>query len=171
MNHNLKYGLYIGVITVVFTAIVFAMDYRLLQESWLSIVPTVVTVTILIIAGRDLKEQQGGYLSFKEAFVSSFIIFMIGAAINTTYQMVQYNVLAPDVAEVLRGENIDKAAQVMESLGANDKDIDEAMVEAENTNPFGIAAQSLALLFQAVLGLIVAAIIAAIVKKNKPEFE
>lgn len=171
MNHNLKYGLYLGIISVAFSAAVFAIDYRMLQETWLSIIPTIVTVAILIIAGRDLREKQGGYLSFKEAFASSFIVYMIGAVISTIYLTLQYNVFAPEVAEVLREEGINQTARMLEGIGADDQTIDQAITEAENTNPFGFSGQLLVLGGQAILGAIVAAIIGAIVKKNKPEFE
>ena len=171
MNHNLKYGLYLGLISVAFSAAVFAIDHRMLQDSWLSIIPTIVTVAILIIAGRDLRAQQGGYLPFKEAFWSSFVIYMIGAVISTIYLMLQYNVFAPEVAEALREEGVNQTARLMEGMGADDQTIDQAIAEAENTNPFGFSGQLLLLGGQAILGAIVAAIIGAIIKKNKPEFE
>lgn len=171
MNHNLKYGLYLGFISVAFSAALFAIDYRLTQETFLSLVPTIITVAILIIAGRDLRTQQDGYLSFREAFLSSFVIYMIGAAISTLYLIVQYNIFAPEIAGVLREEAVNQAAKVLESIGADDQTIDQAVLEAENTNPFGVSSQLIALGFQAILGAIVAAIIGAIVKKDKPEFE
>ena len=171
MNHNLKYGLYLGGIIVAFSLAIFLIDYKLTQQTAISLIPFVVTVAILIIAGRDLRAQQGGYLPFKEAFLSSFIIYMIGAAITTLYSIIMFNFVAPDAAAELQQEAMNQAAQTLENFGMGDAEIDAAMAEIENNNPYSPLNQLIALAVQSLIGLVVAAIIGAIVKKNKPEFE
>lgn len=171
MNHNLRYGLYLGFITVAFSAGLFFIDYKLVLQPGISWIPFAINVAILIIAGRDLRAQQGGYLPFKEAFLSSFIIYMIGAVITTVYTILQYNVFAPEAAAALQQETINQTAQMLEGFGMDDQAIDQAMAEAEKTNPYGATSQLLALGFNALVGLVVSLIIGAIVKKNKPEFD
>ena len=171
MNHNLRYGLYLGLITVAFSVAIFFIDYRLAQQTAISLIPSVLTVAILIIAGRDLKEQQGGYLPFKEAFLSSFIIYAIGGAIIVIYQILLYNVFAPEVAESLQKEALNQQVAVWEMMGMSDEEIDTAAAEVEDQNLYGVTWQLIAFAGSLIFGLILAAIVGAIVKKNKPEFE
>ena len=171
MPHNLRYGLYLGLISVAFSAVIVLIDYTLLQETAVSLIPIVLTVAILIIAGRDLKEQQGGYLSFKEAFLSSFIIYAIAAAIIVVYQILLYNVFAPEIAESLQKETLNQQVAMWETMGMSDEEIDEQVAAMQDRNLFGPTWQLIGYAGNLLLGLIIAAIIAAIVKKNKPEFE
>ena len=171
MNHNLRYGLYLGIITVAFSAALFFIDYKLTLQPGISWIPFAITVAILIIAGRDLREQQGGYLPFKEAFTSSYIIYLIGAVITTVYVVLQYSVFAPEAAAELQQETINQTVKMLEGFGMDDQQIDQAVAEAEKTNPYGASSQLIALGVNALIGLVVCLIIGAIVKKNPPEFE
>ena len=171
MPHNLRYGLYLGLISVAFSAVIVLIDYTLLQETAVSLIPLVLTVAILIIAGRDLKEQHGGYLSFKEAFLSSFIIYAIAGAIIITYQILLYNVFAPEIAENLQKEVLNQQVAVWEMMGMSDQEIDEQAAAVQERNLFSPLWQLLQYAGSLLFGLVIAAIIAAIVKKNKPEFE
>lgn len=171
MPHNLRYGLYLGLISVAFSIGLFLIDYKLILQPGISLIPFAITVAILIIAGRDLRAQQGGYLPFKEAFVSSYVIFLIGAVIGVIYVILQYNVFTPEAAAELQKETLNQTVQMLEGFGMDDQAIDEAVQEAEKTNPYGVKAQFIGLGINALIGLVVCAIIAAIVKKNKPEFE
>lgn len=160
-----------GIINVAFTAALFLIDYQLVLEPGISWIPFAVSVAILVIAGRDLRAQQGGYLPFREAFVSSFIIYLIGTAIALLYTILQYNVFAPDAAAELQQETLNRTAQMLESFGMDDATIDQTMAEAEETNPYSVPSQLMAFAFNALIGLVVCLIIGAIVKKNQPEFE
>ncbi len=171
MPHNLRYGLYLGLITVAFSAVIVLIDYSLLQETAVSLIPFVLTIAILVIAGRDLKEQQGGYLSFKEAFLSSFIIYAIAGAIIITYQILLYNVFAPEIAEGLQKETLNKQVEMGEMMGMSDQEIDQMAADVQEKNLFGPTWQLIAYAGSLLFGLVIAAIIGAIVKKNKPEFE
>ncbi len=171
MPHNLRYGLYLGLISVAFSLGLFLIDFKLILQPGLSLIPFAITVAILVIAGRDLRAQQGGYLPFKEAFISSYVIYLIGAAIGVFYVILQYNVFAPEAAAELQKLQLNQTVRMLEGFGMDDQAIDAAVAEAQKTNQFGVKTQLLGLGISALIGLVVCAIIAAIVKKNKPEFE
>ncbi|MGB3851638.1 MAG: DUF4199 domain-containing protein [Tunicatimonas sp.] len=171
MPHNIRYGLYLGLISVAFSVAIVLIDYTLLQETAVSLIPVVLTIAILVIAGRDLKEGQGGYLSFKEAFLSSFIIYAIAGAIVIVYQILLYNVFAPEIAENLQKEIVNQQVAVWEMVGMSDEEIDQQVAQAQERNIFSPTWQLISYAGNLIFGLIIAAIIAAIVKKNKPEFD
>lgn len=171
MNHNLKYGLYAGFINVAFYIALYLIDFKLILQPGIGLLPFAVTVAILIIAGRDLRAQQDGYLPFKQAFLSSFIIYVIASAIGTLYSILQYNVIAPEATLELQEAVVDQTVGMLESFGADDETIDQTVAEMENSNQFSVGKQLIGFGVSLIWGLIVAAIIGAIVKKNKPEFE
>ena len=138
MNHNLKYGLTLGLIGVIFNLAFLLIDYHLLASSWIGLIPIVVNVIILMVAGFELRKLHDGYLSFREAFVSTLTIIAIGAAITTAYNMLVYNVFAPDVADALHQDMINNTAILLEQFGAEDDVIDQAVAQVEASNPFSV---------------------------------
>lgn len=171
MNHNLKYGLTLGLISVVFSLALLLIDYHLLSSSWIGIIPIVINIIVLLVAGFELRKLHGGYLSFREAFVSTLTIIAIGAAISMVYSMLVYNVFAPDIADALHQDMINNTASMLEQFGAEDEVIDQAVAQIEAGNPFSVGNLFLGYIYNLIGGLILALIIAAIVKKKKPDFE
>lgn len=170
MSHNLKYGLTLGAISVVFNAAILLIDYHLLSSSWIGIIPIIINIIVLLIAGFELRKLHDGYLSFREAFVSTITIIAIGAAISVVFSILVYNVFAPDIADALHEDIINNTASMLEQFGADDEVIDQTIAQVEASNPFSVGNLLLGYVYNLIGGLILALIIAAIVKK-KPNFE
>ena len=170
MSHQLKYGIFLGVITVVFSASLFLIDYKLLQNSFYAFIPFIITVVILFVAGFELRKKNDGYLTFKNALLSTFIIYAIAAIITMIYTILQYNVFAPEVAEELQKESLNQQVALWESLGMSDEEIDKAAADAQTRNIFSPVWQLVALAGNLVFGFVISLIVAAIVKKKEPEF-
>lgn len=171
MGHNLKYGLLIGGISVVFNLVLLLIDYQLLLGSWITIIPFLINLVVLFVAGFELRKLYEGYLPFRDAFLSTLSIIAIGLAIGTLYNMLVYNVFAPDVAAELREEVVNQTAALLENIGMEDDDIDAAMMQAEATNPYSVQNLLIGYFSNLLGGAVLALIIAAIVKKKKPDFE
>lgn len=170
MNHQLKYGLFLGITIVVFTAAIFLIDYQLLQNPFFASIPFIINVAVLFIAGYELRKKNGGYLTFKDALLSTFIIYAISAFIVMIYTVLQYNVFTPEIAAELQRETLNQQVVVWESFGMSDEEIDQAAAEMENRNIFGLTWQLLGLAGNLVFGFVISLIVAAIVKKKQPEF-
>lgn len=170
MSHELKYGLFLGVITVAFSATLFLIDYKLFQNPVFASIPFVVNVVILFVAGFELRKKNDGYLTFKKALTSTFIIYAIAATITMIYTVLQYNVFTPDIAETLQKESLNQQVAIWESIGMSDEQIDAAAADAQSRNIFGLTWQLVGLAGNLVLGFVISLIVAAIVKKKEPEF-
>ncbi|MGB3585484.1 MAG: DUF4199 domain-containing protein [Tunicatimonas sp.] len=171
MNHSVRYGLILGALNVVFTAGVFLIDYKLIQNPLIGFLIFGITIAILFIAGFELRKKNGGYLSFKNALKSSFIIYAIAAVLVVMYNLLQYNVLTPEIAEELQKETLNQQVMVWESFGMSDEQIDESAAAMEDRNLFGLTWQLVGLAGNLFFGLIISLIVAAIVKKKEPEFD
>ena len=172
MNHNVKYGLIIGAINVVYTAVTLLIDPLWVITEPMSFFVTVAEIAILFIAGRALRDQKGGYLSFGQAFLSTWYILLIAGGVYTVYMILQFNVISPAVGEFLNKEAIDTLANAFEQQGVNDSLIDQAVEVYESYPPFGVAFLIGRFIMGSVIGgAILALIVGAIVKKKEPDFE
>ena len=171
MNHNLKYGLFYGFISIAITVAIIFIDYTLFTSSWISFISIVIGVVILVVAGLELRKEQGGFLSFGKAFQSTFIIYLIATVISLSYTALQFNVLTPDVAEKLQKIQVNKTVATLEQFGADDQAIDQAVADSAKFKFGSPLTLLIALGGAVVIGAIVSLIIGAIVKKKEPAFD
>ena len=173
MNHDLKYGLILGIISVLISASIIMIDYTLIASAWwVGFINLAITITILLVAGFQLRSEKGGTLPFKEAFLSTWLIVVIAGALSTIYSIIQYNVLTPELPAQIQEAIINQTASMLQNFGADDATIDETVAQLEAENSFSVNSLLMSFLYTSILGgAILGAIIGLIVKKNPtPEF-
>lgn len=178
MNPDMKkivqnYGLISAAIGIVYTVIGYVTgNTSLFTTWWLGILVAVIGIAIVATGTVKYKGTQGGYLSFKDAFMVSFLIFFFAGIISTIFNMLIFNVVDPGFAEELNQAILETTINQMEKFGAPEQAITEAITKMEEQGgqfSFGNQVKSFGfgLIFYAVLSLI----IAAFTKKNAPVFE
>lgn len=167
----INYGLYLGLILSASTIIAYVVNLELFTKWWFGIILLIVILTFGIVSTAKAKGVLQGFISFKQAFSSFFITVAIGLIISTVVSIVIFNFVDPEAAEVVKEATIQASVSMMENFGAPQEAINQTVAEMQKTNQFGMAtlAKSLAwqLLFYAVIGLIVA----AVMKKKDPNAE
>lgn len=168
-SNAINYGLYLGGLLALITVAIYAIDLNLMVNMWLGIGLLIVTIGFGIVSTAKLKSIQEGFLSFKEAFSSYFITVAIGILISTIISAILFNFIDPDAAEFIKEKTVEVTISMMEGFGAPAESIAEAVEKIEAQNQYGLVSilKQLAwgFLFQAIIGLIVA----AIMKKTNPE--
>ena len=110
-----------------------------------------------------------GFLTFKEAFSAYFITVAVGIIISQVVSFILFNFIDPDAAKEIQQITIDSTVNMMEGFGAPAESIAEAVEKIENTDQFSVVSvlksSAWSLVFQAVIGLIVA----LIMKKSNPD--
>ncbi|CAH8290579.1 uncharacterized protein DUF4199 [Mariniflexile fucanivorans] len=166
-----NYGLYLGVLLALFTVLAYAISLELLTEMWYGIVILIVIVAFGIVSVAKIKQAQDSYASFKEAFTAYFITVLIGLVISTFVSFLLFNVIDTDAAALLKEMTIEKTIQMMEGFNTPSEAIAQAVENIENQDQFGLLSivKGLAgyLVFFSIIGLIVA----AAMKKSKPDTE
>lgn len=172
MNHDLKYGLILGIISIVISASIVIIDYSLLASAWwIGLVNIAITVGILIYAGYQLRAEHEGILSFKDAFMSTWLIIVIAGALSTIYSIVQFHLITPELPALIQESIINQSAAMMERFGADDQAIDEMVAELESDNSFSLNNLLLSFLYTSILGGAVLAMIVGLIVKKKPTAE
>jgi Protein of unknown function (DUF4199) len=164
-----NYGVYLGGLLSLVTIAIYAININLMVSMWLGIGLLIVVVGFGIVSTAKSKSLFDGFLNFKQAFSSYFITVAIGIAISTAISAILFNFIDPDAAEVIKEKTVEATIAFMEGFSAPPESIAEAVEKLESQNQYGLLnllkSLAWALLFQSIIGLIVA----AIMKKSNPD--
>lgn len=166
-------GLIAASISVVWTIIAYLVGIDLFTNWWLGIIIFIVVIVYLIISLKNIRTYQGGYISFKDAFLNFLVMSVIQIVISQTISFLLIHVIDPGFGEAVIDATIEKTIAMMEGFGAPEVAIEEALksmeVEMAKQSTFIGAMMNMlkGTAFLAVIGLIVAAFL----KKNPPIFD
>jgi len=174
MNQNVKskgiyFGVILGAVLSVITAALYAIDITSLINPWLMGVNFLLVVVIGIIAIASVKKIFNGFISFKDAFSTFFVVIVIGFLISTLVSFLIFNVIDPDAKEVLKQVVIEKTTEMMERFNVPEEAMDEALAKAEETDSFSLVSQIKNYFMGLAMYSIIGLIIAAIMKNKNPE--
>ncbi|PKQ46364.1 DUF4199 domain-containing protein [Confluentibacter flavum] len=165
----IHYGLYLGSLLSIFTALGYAFNLGLLVNFWIMLL--IIPIGIIcfgIFSTAKVKKKLNGFLDFKQAFSSYFITVAIGIMISTFVTILIFNFIDKDAALEAKNILIENTENMLINAGAPNQAISENInkIESQDTFALGIQLKSLAqsLIFFAVIGLIVA----AVMKKTDP---
>ena len=118
----------------------------------------------------QLRAAAGGFMVFKQAFVSIFVMLAISGVVALLFRVVLYNVIDTSIPEQMREISIEQVEAVFETMGLTDQEaIDKALEEIDKQDfSLGIANFTKELLINLGMAAFFALIISLFVKKNPP---
>ena len=167
---GLVYGVICGVAVVAFSILLYVAGVEW-YTSALAYCGFLIPIVIGFMGAYKQRSLQGGYLTFKEALKTVFIIFIISIIFDTVFSYLLLNVIDVPFREAIMQEAAVKMEKFLAKMGSSQEAIDKAMADFENPNNFSPGKIILGMFFRMIGWFIVALIIAAIVKKKRPEFE
>ncbi len=163
---GMTYGVYLGLISVVFTLIIyFAGLVGESYVSWISLAISIVFVSWVMINFRD--KQNGGYLAYKQGVGLGFVTFLIGGIVSSLFTFVLFKFVDPGLVEQIVEKSLDEAIQKNPEIEGNMEMVEK--MTRMFVNPTAMALMGV--LMSAIGGIIISLILAAIFKKEKPLFE
>ena len=91
--------------------------------------------------------------------------------ILTFFNILLYNFIDVEFAQMAKDVIIEKTYEMMEGFGASEFMVDEAISEIEKQDSFSVESLAKGYVFGLPVYIILSLIIAAFIKRNKPEFE
>jgi hypothetical protein len=164
---GLKYGLIMGLISAVTAAINYATKLFLNQGASLgfSLLSIVITIVIFVLAFREFKSQNEGFMKLGQGFMTGFWATVISSLIGAAFIYVWLTVIDPTIMEQIKESSI---AQ-MEKQGLSDEQIEQGLAMTSFTlKPMFLVGSTL--IGGIIFGSIISLIVAAIMKKEPPEF-
>lgn len=173
----LNYGIYSAAVTILFSTYAYVMDELLMINSWAQSLVFVISLVVLILGVRAYKKTNGGFATFKEAFtafvLASFIATVFSFAFGQILQVVDGDLgerLADGHLENMRDmppESLEAAA-TWGGFKDGEAYLDDRHEQIANPGLVGTINN----LFIHLAGYVaIGLVVAAVSKKNRPEFE
>ncbi|MBC7885228.1 MAG: DUF4199 domain-containing protein, partial [Saprospiraceae bacterium] len=126
-------------------------------------------ITIFVLAGKEERMKQGGYLSYGKALKTTFLAGFTGMVISGLFTLILINLIDPGLADVLKEQILESTRSMMESFGAPEDTISEAMEKTEEgmEDQFTPLSQLLNILKGGIFVLVIAAIVSIFIKKEE----
>ena len=165
-SNSINLGLYLGGILAAIMVLVYAINLDLMVEAWYGIALLVLVVSFGVIASKRAKNNNGGFISFKEAFIHYFITVALGAAISSVVGIVIFNFIDPEASTHLNEQILLKTKKMMEGFGMPQEAMAAALDEASKQDNFSIGNQLKTYVFSLALYALIGLIVALIIKKR-----
>ncbi|SDX27070.1 Protein of unknown function [Lutibacter oricola] len=182
-KNGINFGLILGFLLILPTMLGYAFDISLLVSYWTLayVFLAVIILGILVIAFS--KKALGGFISFKQAFASYFIMIIVSFFLSTLLNFALFNVIDKDFEQVVKEEQIaltekqrDFFANQMGDAPQDKVDefhdkFDEAIEKIKEDKPYSplslLKGFTISIAIFAVFGLL----LALILKKKDPALE
>ena len=173
INVAAKHGLVIGLVQILITLLLYLLGTEVMAKFWVSILVFIVTLVLLIISTLRWRRERGGIAIFKDAFVFIFFNFLTLTLISTVFNILLYNLIDPGLPLELKESVIDSTMGVMESFGAPEDAVDQAIadLDKEFAGKFSVSSLSLQYLYSLIFGAFISLILGAILKKKPDSIE
>ena len=164
-NHALIWGAILGIVLIVYNLLLYFLD--LSTNRALGYVSWLISIAIVFYAMKVYRDSVNqGILSFRDAFVTGFLVCVISGFISAVFAYIQFNYISPEL--------IDKMAQIAEerflSRGMSDDMVERSMAMSRKfLTPGSISI--MAFVMSVFFGAFISLILAAIVKKEPNPFQ
>ena len=162
-------GLYLGLISIFLSVVIWATNLIQSLSIWGSMVIGIFSfvisfVLVLIFSFAYRKKIMEGYISFKDAFLFGIIMVVVSTIISLLYTVVFNTLIDPDYTKNVMAVMQEKTISYMERMGAPQAQIDKTLEKFQDVPTLWDSLRS-GLLGGLIGGTIISLITAAIVKK------
>jgi len=159
------YGLYYGAFLVVFSFILYStkLDGNLL----LNLTGWGIFIGVMVMAMRKFKEGNEGYMSFGQGMGVGFFYTLITGIISSIFDTLYLTVVNPQMLQ----DQLDKSIAGLESNPNMSDEQIETGAELAQIFSHPVILFFIALFGAFIIGIIIALIVAAVIKKDNPELD
>lgn len=165
----LSYGIISAIVTILFLVLLYmgGVEWFVSPVAYFG---WAIPIVFAVIAALAQKKLNGGYLNFSDALKGIFLVFVLNALGSTLFSYIMFNFVDVPFREALSQKTAEMMEEMMRKFGASDDDIDKAVEDSFKGNPYSAGKMALGFAFTCIIWFIIALIVAAIVKRRKPEF-
>jgi len=157
------YGLYYGAFLVVFSYLLYST--KLDENLLLNLIGWGIYIGVMVMAMRKFKEGNEGYMSFGQGMGIGFFYTLVTGIISSLFDTFYLTVVNPQLLQY----QLDKSIAIFESNPNMTDEQLETMAELAQTFSHPVILFFIALFGAFVIGIIIALIVAAVIKKDNPE--
>ncbi|RNI30330.1 DUF4199 domain-containing protein [Rufibacter immobilis] len=161
---GVRYGIITGFISIIFSLILYVTGLH--TNKAVTYIGMIIPIAGIVLAYNYFKKENNGYMSYGQGLGIGTLLATVSGVLSSIFAYIYLKFIDPNIIEQIRNSSIEE----MERNGMSDEQIEAATSMTEKfTTPemmfiFG-------LIGAVFLGFIFSLIIAAIMKRNRPEFE
>ena len=169
INHAVKNGVILGVISILLVVVVYAVDLTFLATLKFLGIILVLGLGYVIYAGINYRSEVGGYLGYGKAFMHGFILLAVSGLIGTAFNILLYHVVDPELPAKLTEAIIRNTEEMMAGFGTPQETIDQTIdgLRVEMPGNFSIGGLLYGYVKAMIWYCIIALITSLIVRKNE----
>ena len=158
----LNNGLYYGIVSIVFSVILYAMDMHLEQGIVQAVGGFAIMIAFVVMSQRKFKLDNSNLMSFGQAVKVGMGVVLVATVIGLIYNYIFATFIEPDMINQV----LEKQKQAFIDSGLTDEQIEAQMkVVKQFSSP--LISSAIALLAAAFFGFVVSAISGAILKRSE----
>ena len=169
INHAVKNGVILGVVSILLVVIVYVVDLAFLATLKFLGIMLVLGLGYVVYAGINYRNEIGGYLSYGKAFMHGFILLAVSGLLGTAFNILLYHVVDPELPTKLTEAIIRNTEEMMAGFGAPQGTIDQTIdgLRVEMPGNFSISGLLYGYVKAMIWYCIIALITSLIVRKNE----
>ena len=96
-NIMINYGLYLGLASILFHVILFALGKHLEQDWKVSVISLVISTVLIVLGIKKYKEVNNGILTFGQGLKTGIGIAMVSSVVYIVYTLIFMNFISPRI--------------------------------------------------------------------------
>jgi hypothetical protein len=169
VNNLLQYGMISAVVSLLFLVVLYVSGVKAFTSP-VAYLGFVLPIAFAVVACIQERKNNGGYLDFRKALKIAFGVLVITSFVSSITQFVLFNYIDTAFRESMLQESMDMAQRMMERFNVPQSEIDKQLKAMTETNQFSFGKTMTSFAFICIIWFVISLIIAAVVKKNPPEF-
>ncbi|WP_205500655.1 DUF4199 domain-containing protein [Rufibacter psychrotolerans] len=161
---GLRYGLITGFILIIYSLVLYLTELN--ENTWLSALGFLILVGGLFFAFKYFKADHAGFMSYGQGLGTGTILGAVVGVLVGIFSAVYINLIDPSIMQ----KQIDLQVEQMENRGLSDEQIEQSL-EMVNTFSGPVPTVLMSILLYALGAFLLSLVIAAIMKRSRPEFE
>lgn len=167
----LQFGLISGLAAIFVFVIIYVLgsEYFLSPIVWVSSFG--LPIVFAVLGARAAKKNGNGYLPFSGALKICFGVFVLTGLLSTLFSFTMFNFIDVAFGESVKQLTIEKTMEFMQRFKVPDTEVDKQIDQLVEMDMFSLGNLFKSFAQSCIAYFIEALIVAAIVKKKKPEIE
>ena len=169
LSITLRNGILLGLASVAFTVLLYITDFLYTDSTLLAVITWLINIAIsvvfIVMAVEQYKKANEGFLSIGEAIKVGVLVAVIAGVIGAIYQVIYATIIDPDYYDKV----VEVAMKKMSAMANfNEEQLEEFQDKMYANKPSIASSFSTSIIFSAIGGLIISAIVGAVKKKEQP---
>ncbi|WP_181309063.1 DUF4199 domain-containing protein [Rufibacter sp. XAAS-G3-1] len=161
---GVRYGIMTGFASIIFSLVLYLTGLH--TNKMVSYLGMIIPIVGIVMAYNYFKKENNGFMSYGQGLGTGTILSAVSGVLSGIFTYIYLKFVDANIIQQIRNASIEE----MESKGMSDEQIEQATSMTEKfTSPEMMLVMGF--IGAIILGFILSLVIAAIMKRNRPEFE